>query len=172
MIWTSLSGCFTKSPEDLFIAACDEILKERLKSPSSYKVISRTEITYEPLTVLWDMELGTENELNEYRKAAESTGPLPAILADRYGNKDADKIRSMATFMLGIADSRVKEGEKIASFYTKYEAANSFGASLAGAYKCEVSTPKDGLTFEPAASSIRVDGQTKLGWLISNMKRP
>ncbi|MDO6526950.1 hypothetical protein Q4519_14785 [Motilimonas sp. 1_MG-2023] len=145
-----LSGCIG-NPKTAFVEACSEIMKDRLKSPSSYQVLDSSDILYEPFTL-------------EYW---EKNNPM-----DKYA--DLDKVKFWQS-MRDLAEQQEKNGNnKVAKIIIKYEAKNAYGTPIASEMLCKYETkgpevPSDVDDFN--LFEVHVNGMTKSDWLMSQIKK-
>jgi hypothetical protein len=131
---------FLQSDAELFCQTCEEILRDRLKSPSSYKRLN-------------------------------CSGPHTQVVSKQkylsyYPQKKWSNLPSY--------EKREIEGGKlrITEFSLKYEASNSYGASISNYALCDVMHSKDN-GYIPSISSIavRIDGLTSTGWALERFIR-
>lgn len=138
-----------------FRADCEEVLKERLKSPSSYRFISMADPVIKAATE--DEFFGWQNpkkKADDQASLTRSTDPVRRELHEERRAIFASSSMQMVSAVL------------------RYEAANSFGAMLAGTVECssissDPDRPYDGVT----PTSIRVDGYRQLEWTASQYVR-
>jgi hypothetical protein len=127
-----------KSEFERFCLRCEDVLKDRLKSPSSY---TRTECSG-PYT-----EAATREEYLRH---------------DRL--EDWDKISDFTRH-------NIENGElRITTAYLKYEAANGFGASIAGIQACTIDH-REGRSYLDATDIVGpyVGGYSDTGWVIHQL---
>lgn len=134
------------SNAEVMAQACEALIAERIKSPSSYLRLSASDILRDPGT------------LDDY--LGETTSSKRAANAIRAG-KDADfkSARDAAAYVF-------RDGgfDRISIIIT-YESANSFGASLRADSVCSEYVLK-GAPFEDGPlSDLRLDGMTSMEWL-------
>lgn len=131
--------------EELLTQACEKILVERLVSPSSYVRIE---------VVGWRREPADRNEylrLDDPEIAARVAKLAASDPAYALNRKRQEEIFD------SVPRDRV-------SGVLRYEAANSFGASMQSASLCAIFLPTgDPLEIRPL-SDIRVDNMTALDW--------
>ena len=124
-----------KSETEKFCLACEDVIKERLKSPSSY---IRTECNG-PYT-----EPATKQSYLEHDK-----------------NKSWEKVSNWRK-------RQIESGElMISTVFLRYEAANSYGALVAGLQACTVDH-REGSTLSSATKILgpNIDGYSSTGWTI------
>lgn len=140
---TTLSGC---NPfESKMVGACEEVLKKRLKSPSSYARIDLRESR-------------RDVPLDEY-KAAELamvakvySNPETAAIERARIDRDIERFQKSKTFPV--------EFEKT----IEYDAANSYGALLRDISRCTyVSDTAD--ESQASTLSVIVDGDSWIDWI-------
>ena len=141
-------GMFS-SGSDRLRAACEVELKDRLKSPSSYKFISMTEPNIRLAT---QDEYFGETDPKEKARSAKTRGP--------------DKtLRRMRGMMLNDFEAG---GKYIAISVLKYEAANSYGASVADIATCSVvSYAEPKILDKIGPTDIQVNGYSSLSWAVA-----
>lgn len=141
------------SAESAFIEACEEVLKKRLASPSSYKRIEATEILRSP------------GNVDDY---LEITNPTYAAIREETLAKD-ENAREAAAARLDYF--MAADPERIAVVIT-YDASNSFGAVLRGKTECSDYVAK-GRDWDKSTSfsGPRINGITNMSWLIIQMRR-
>lgn len=127
--------------ENKMIGFCEDVLKERLKSPSGYSRLKVTEMS-EPLSI-------------EKWKADQLAGPnpQPEVLA----------LRERMMRQNGITP-------EIFGYIIEYDAPNTFGTLIRTRSMCEyvsVSGSRDDAT----AFNVKVDGFDKTGWLVEQLKQ-
>lgn len=132
-------------PTETFLIACETALVEALVSPSSYRRLSATGPTLEPLTLDWYLSR------------------TPSIEAHRRGD---DRQRDLAIALTEIGERQVAAGHQVATTVIRYEAANRLGVALAGRALCETVTPPEGLPDDPRdLTEIWIDGRDSIGRL-------
>lgn len=127
-----------KSEFEQYCLQCEEVLKDRLRSPSSYVRIECSGPYTEPAN------------MEEYLR--------------HDGTKNTANIDSWT-------QRNIENGElQITTAYLKYEAANGFGASIAGLEACTVDH-REGQSFVSDYSIMgpNVGGYSKAGWAIHQL---
>lgn len=138
------------SAEAKFLTACDEVIQDRLKSPSSYKRISATEIRRQPAS------------LHEYMG-----NPTPDQVEESRQSEARDKNIANTNDILRKA-FRNGEHEKVSTLI-EYDADNSYGTALRGVAECFVVVRK-GESPARTKSFTYVDGYTPLGWSLKVLR--
>lgn len=131
---------FLKSEEELFCQECEDILKKRLKSPSSYKRLS-------------------------CKRPIQNTVSKDEYLT-YFPEKTWDELSLFKKKQLENSELQLTE------FSIRYEAKNSYGASIAEYANCAVMHEVDS-SFMPhiPITSIRVNGMTSVDWSLNRYKR-
>jgi len=143
----ALSGC---NPfESRLVSACEEVLMERLRAPSTYKRIRVEE--YETALTQGDYITLLDTEI---RRA--SSAELKEVLrADRDGR--------LAHMVRGDTKPTSYAAE------IEYDAANGFGVPIRGLAKCTF-TSDVGDKSKANKFFVRVDGKTQTEWLIERVE--
>lgn len=146
----SIPSC--KSSEEVFVGECGSVIKERLRSPSTYNLIEYTKPAVAPFTVEWWVSNNPRKTIHDpnARESYEETYKMQLDLMTSFAN---DGSRS------------------VASTFIKYEAANAFGTPVASTVKCEAEVIGDALSSDPDDyRSVLIDGKTHFDWLIGQIK--
>jgi hypothetical protein len=142
-----LSFYLTRDP---FLAACEDAMKDRLRSPSTYNRLSVSDMRRRPATLLEYMEVES-----------------PAALAAKAQMLASDE------FLLGIFQRKQQDFEKagmdILSIEVEHEAANGFGTPIRGWFVCSVFRNPGEPLGDTAAPLVMINGQTNLGWSIDRL---
>ena len=136
-----------KKPDfaEQFESACVEAIKERLKAPSTFRLIQTDRAPDQPFTMEW-----WEDHLTE----------------DWSQSNDEQK-RNLGNAQKDLAKLRVLSGYKIAAAVISYDAENSYGTPLRGQGLCELPYNPEGKDFPER--EIRIDGQTSFEWMLSRL---
>lgn len=139
------AGYFTSS-ETIMYEACRTVLVERLKSPSSYKLLNKSGVTYRIRTLSDLMEWS--GYIDEARDRAD---PAMAELIEENTRR--------------ISASR---SVRVAKMDILYEAVNGFNAPIADSVICEVETDEDGKLrrIYSILHDVKIDGVNKLDMLL------
>ena len=146
-----LSACQKKpSNEDNFISGCNKVLKQRLKSQSSF--------------VMTDYVI--EKEEIPYGDVAQLREELSELIRQSDADPDNAELEYEATLKaLEIANVQHGEPPKINyNAYITYEAANSYGTMLTDVAHCE-GRWSESRTDYLNESDLKVDGMTPLEWI-------
>lgn len=140
---------FTKSNEERFQEACEVVLLDRLKSPSSYRFVSLTEVRVKPATKAefygWQT---TQEEFEYFAKVRRDTR-----LA---------KMHKWQEELFALKPN-------IVLAYLEYDAANSYGTLIRGVVECSMITRNDAYEPSPRDEKImRVDGKSQFSWALSH----
>lgn len=140
---SGIAGC--ESQEDKLVESCNEALKKRLKSPSSFTEIERFKVRSEPYT---------------HSRIAQKT--------DRYKPVTGQKRTDLRNSLISLSKAQEKIGEyAISEYRITYEAKNSFGVDLRSTASClVVHSVDDGAKWKP---DVYIDGQNHMSWLISQI---
>lgn len=138
--------------ESKFYGMCEEVLKDRLKAPSSYQRISITE----SFAVI---------PIEEYRTML--TSKLDTVVDGKYGNPEG-----MANIEYRV--DRVKSGSLPApmryKLWISYDSQNSFGVMIRGKSRCDY-IAEDGTLDFANEFNVRIDGFDKTEWLAEMIKQ-
>ena len=143
----SALGC-DQTPQDqrTFLASCEEVIKERLKSPSSYRRINEPEISTSKSAI-------SDDEFEELVMR------LPAELqqATREERLRGEAWVEQFNFVTMI----------------EYDAANAYGTPLRRTSICRSGTSYSGTPgrFDVSSNSVEVDGRTSTGWFVDQAKK-
>lgn len=137
------------SPEARFLAACDEAITGRLKSPSSYKRIKASELDRRPASLHEFMGTPTPDQVERSRQLAADDADYAAL-------RDS----MSKSFRMGEHDH--------VSAMIEYDADNSFGVALRGLSEC-ASVVQAGEDPSDVASWVTIDGYTPLAWSVKQL---
>jgi hypothetical protein len=139
------------STETAFLMACDEVIKDRLRSPASYQRVSATPFLRRPADILTYMQTDTPEK---FARAA-------ALDAS---NPDMAKLRkSQAEFFKAA-------GLEEAATIIAYDAANGFGTLIRSEVICSDFIRKDEPVHHNSVLGPRVDNLTKMDWTIESLR--
>lgn len=141
----SLFGWLLPSYDDHFMSACDEVIRDRLKDPSSYRRTSETDVEKSEATL--DDYFGWGNP----EKKSED-------LALQERNEKAREIHEDLERSFHTADFTL-----VSSLIT-YEAQNSFGGPVQNIVKCTIVTANAEDWKDYDAGMVMIDGFTIDGW--------
>lgn len=144
----SLSDILGTSYDKKFLSACEHVLKQRLKSPSSYQRLSDPIITKEKST--FEDKLGWTNP----DKKRADTATLTADPEKLERHKQQETIFGLGEHTLIRA-------------YLEYEASNSYGALIRGYAECTHSDISPDKFTDLDKMSVMIDGYTHVDWLLS-----
>lgn len=130
--------------ETRFLAACEDTLKKRLRSPSSYLLLDANH--YTSRDVSFDEYMGWDLAPEQKRRR------------EAFAAKD-DSAKETLDLQRGIYD---RSDKTLSSVLIRYEAANGFGASIANTAVCK--TDRKGEFRDLDATWVRVNGSTNLEW--------
>lgn len=138
------------SPEAKFISACEDVLLGRLKSPSTYKRISVTELHTQEATLDEFLGIYSEEQRLDYSRR----------------NAGDPKLAELARWR----SESFRNGEfEIASIILDYDAANGFGTPIRGSSWCSVVVRK-GADLDSAFGGPAIDGYTALDWSLKVLR--
>jgi hypothetical protein len=137
-----LAGCDSE-----MVAACEDVIKDRLKSPSSYQRVAVR-------------ERASEVEIDRYR--------ILRIMEN--ANEKSETVRKANRILLDYELEDMRSGKKplakelVATF--EYDAANAFGVLIRGYAECKFISAGT----KPSGYNVQVDGSTQTDWLVNRMK--
>ncbi len=149
-----LTLSFCQSSENKFIQACEDEMRSRLKSPSSYVQTSKGKVIFSPYTVAWDRKWANSSDETKDRNARGKNGDLQRE-------------------MISVAEATESQGDTfIATSIISYEASNSYGVMLSNKFICEVTAKAKVLPKEyTALTELRVNGHTSFDYDIHQLKK-
>lgn len=155
IIMAQSAGCdplFGGSFESAFLTACDEVMKDRLKAPSTYTRIAAHGYEQRPATL--DDKRGWTN-------ATKRAEDLKMIETDP---------RFKELYEMGEKVFEMSGEQTLTRAFVEYDADNSYGVPVRGAYECtHVGFDVD--EFAPAAGGVRVDGYNSVDWSARELQR-
>jgi hypothetical protein len=155
--WMTLSP----TDEERLARECEAVLKDRLKSPSSYK---RLEFSgYEVKKPSLDDYFGWTNPEKKKADKVKKTSKIPSV-QKAYDTLEAGHKSEVERFQAGKY--------LMSSAYLDYEASNSFGALIRGSVEC--SFISFGEVYDSSGispTSIRVDGFRAMEWSTYQLKQ-
>lgn len=134
-----------KEPDfaERFETGCVEAIKERLKAPSTFRLIQTDRAPDRPFTMEWWAE----------------------HLEEDWSKSEDEKERELGAELKDMAERHAASGYKIAAAVISYDAENSYGTPLRGQNLCELPYDPEGEDFPER--EIRIDGQTSFEWMLS-----
>ena len=163
-----LSGCSSEAMKkkknfERFEIACVEALKKRLKSPSSFALIEKTDVS---------KEISISNEEEKALRARFSE----LLAKDKEKTLASEEKLELARMSLKIAGlNDVKhgrgEGEKLLSLIIEYDAHNGFGVLIRSTQRCEYNAPLGTFSSYADHDDVLINGKTYTDWLIEQVKR-
>lgn len=139
----------TRTKEPVFAAnfesSCIEAIKERLRAPSTFRLVETVHVTDRPFTMEWWSEHQTDDLLK---------------------SDDAEQ-RDLGAQLKDIAERQVSSGYMIATSVITYDAHNSYGTPLRGQALCELPYAPEKEEFKDR--DIRIDGKTNFQWMLSRL---
>lgn len=144
---------FWQSDQSIMREVCEDAIKERLKSPSSYRELSISEVTRRPATL--DEYLGIHSEKQRQSRAK--------LMREDYKYRDLAKSMedSFSTMRLDYVE-----------IFVTYEASNSYGAMIKGIAKCSGNVRPDEPFDDLGVTGPAINGQTHLQWLLDSAPKP
>ena len=134
LVISALSGCDLMTPK--LVTVCEDLLKDRLNSPSSYKRIEVSDGSSKLLT------------RDEYAKQMASDGLSKTI----------------AEFDLKAFDEGTNK-PTVFRYFISYDASNGFGVPLRRTAECEYFS-RTGEEGDASKYSTKVNGKTGTDWLL------
>ena len=165
-----LAACAANSEQAAFLSVCEEILKERLKAPSTYELVEVTSFR------ISDATLDQKMAWNYREKEKEGYYEYEGVDLDS-PNLFPNASSSMRSLAISLLESQRKEVEefqngsfKYAELSFAYDAANAFNTPLRDASICTFAfSADDGLkeALEEDDGMVFLDGETRLSWAFS-----
>lgn len=146
----TLSACGA-SDMNAFQKACIETMKERLKAPSTFKLIEFTDLTA-PIT--FDSE-----EIKAMEEQLEQMGDPSAL-------EEMDRLR-YDQLWLDIRGAKNNDNGTLFEAILEYEAQNAYGTPLRDSFQCEYEAIDE--SFNGSVHSVRVNGKKHLDWLVDQI---
>lgn len=144
-----LTACGS-SDVDTFKQACIDSMKERLKAPSTFKLVKFTDVS-KPVTF-------DDDEIKAMEEQLEKMGDY----------KDLSEIERLKKDRLGIDIRKAKDGADSGTKFEglfEYDAANAYGTPLRGTFTCEYEA-WDSVFDASDVPRVLVNGQTHIDWLL------
>lgn len=135
----------TRTDEAILIASCEETLKDRLKSPSSYKRIRTTTIRRSLATL--DDYLYADNPDRKRREEEQAAKD----------SRLAGGIKMRKEIFAAVPQEKL-------SLSIEYDAANSYGTPIRGFSECAAFVDQGTSLRGRSFVNARVDGATSLEW--------
>lgn len=167
-----LVGCIPKSEQETFLAVCENILKDRLRSPSSYELVDVKSFRVSEATLDQWMWWNYRSETKEIYYQNEWTElDSPSLFSDL-----SPVQRSLAVFLLREERRRVDEYNVGNSMYAEltfsYDVANTFNTVLRATSTCTFAfLSDDGLkeALKQNEGAVFLDGETRLDWAVGKL---
>lgn len=136
---------------DVLLDACDEVLKARLKSPTSYVRMSNTDLGIGPATLDDYMGVMTEQErrLNDMIAAQD-----PAYKKAQESQRELYQARPPLKHAMLIV----------------YDAANSYGTPIRGSAECSAILVEGADAATAKYLDARIDGYSALDWSVYQLR--
>ena len=162
-----LSGCNSESIQKdkdflRFETACIEALKKRLKSPSSFQLINKTDVSKKVIVSGEDEKVLRARYSELIAKDKETT----------LTQKEDLELARMDLKILGLNDVKNGRGEgaKLLSVIVEYDAQNAFGALIRGIERCEYNAPLGDFGSYADHDDVLIGGKTYTDWLIERVE--
>ena len=149
-----LSGCEQTNQIEKLKAGCANTLKDRLKSPSSFKIIDFTDVS-EPIVF-------------EDEEAEVIQGKLDDLAGDE--SKEAQWEETKLRLRLD-AIRREEPNGMLYKGYLTYDAANSFGTALRNTAFCEYESLDGRISDFAVDMSIKADGYNSTDWILKETEK-
>jgi hypothetical protein len=158
---------FLRTAEGVFLSNCEELLKERLRSPSSYSRLSHTfrSRRASPIEATGlDFKMH-QTSLEEFMRFKDDFDGYVNHVGERTGSNLLKRIFKIHVEQYGVCLSG--DCPNRAEAFIKYEAKNAFGTPLADTFVCEVNYTDD-LKSE-STSGYRINGWTNTAYFLSKL---
>lgn len=147
------------TPEEVFYKHCATVLKDRLLSPSSYRLYKRSNVSIRPATV--EECMGWDDP--QKKKAEKET-----LIRRFWNGKSKEELEALQEEIRSRQRSCQKTLPTTITMTIRYEATNQYGGMTQRVAVCSVTMPIDPSEVSPdtiPVEAIRINGITMSNWL-------
>ncbi len=145
-VWTSNRN----SQEAIMLDACEKVLLERLRSPSTYQLIEASDIRTEEAT---EDDYLYNNDPAEKKRTIELHLRQPELAENHEYLRDLFRSTNMQKLTMVI----------------EYDAENGFGTPIRGRSLCAVFRDGDDPMQRGEFMNVRIDGKTSIDWAFDGL---
>jgi hypothetical protein len=141
-----------ESEESLLLAKCDDLIKDRLRSPATYQRVEVTDFTRRPANKLEYLQVETPEKLKLRAEQSARDKRSAEIYARQEEMFDSRKMEELSAII-------------------SYDAANGYGTPIRSVSMCTIYLDEGEALEVGSGLGVRVDNMTALDWSFEQLRR-